>query len=126
MSRHAVEVRECDGNEYWGSRYREYEKTPTADKTAKSLSAAIGNVESFWLTPSALYNLMSRIGFTSMYELKSPSVNYENLDRHTILALKGAAERLLSSGTIESIGRKHWPPRFIDEEATHIELGRCR
>lgn len=85
LSQTADEPFEFRGRQYWGRAYGE-------DHTAWG---SIGNEESTWLTRPSFYNLLSDIGFATVYECHHPPIaKYETMrhlghaDRNTFIALK--------------------------------------
>lgn len=106
------------GQKYWGSDYVEHRPDSTPEERDKSLWASLDNVTSFWFTRYSLYNLLSEVGFTSVYECHNPPVlNYERkrlrkeTDRNTFLAMKGKKVTLLSSALGSETAQQTWPEK---------------
>lgn len=106
------------GNSYWGRVYPEHSPDSTLEERAKSLWSSVDNINSFWLTRPSLYNLLGRVGFSSVYECHSPIVKkYEVMrarqeaDRSTFVAVKGQPVRLLSSPAINDLPQEDWPEK---------------
>ena len=86
---------EYKGHEYWGWRYTEYGRAPTAEETEDSTWASIGNLRSFWPTKPSLVNAIVDAGFNSVYECQYPAWNDIPSDRVTLVARKGKREGIL-------------------------------
>jgi hypothetical protein len=82
---------------YWGSTYNEHAMDAAPDHKTKQLWASIDNPVSFWFTRPSLFNALSHVGFTSVYECHVPPEAEKPADRVTLLALKGTRERVLCS-----------------------------
>src|SRR5438132_2247529 len=85
------------GEDYFGLFYIEYPQKPSEEEEGKAVGASIGNLKSFWLTRPSLYNFLSRVGFTSVYECHVPEIVTMPKDRVTLLAIKGQHTELLCS-----------------------------
>lgn len=85
------------GRTYWGRVHREHDPDSTSDERARMLWASLDNPESFWLTRASLYNALSHVGFTSVYECRMPPEIDKAEDRITLLAMKGRRQDLLCS-----------------------------
>lgn len=99
------------GRNYWGSSFQEHDVKATPEMKSKRLWASLDNPESFWFTRPSLYNLLSHIGFTSVYECHIPPEPDKPLDRLTLLAMRGQRQDilcspLLSAQPIEALGEK--------------------
>lgn len=110
----------CVYNErkYWGGSYVEHSPEATPEEREKSLWASLDNPNSFWFTRSSLYNLLSDVGFTSVYECHNPPViKYETMrqgnqaDRSTFVAIKGRKEKILSSAIANGMPVEKWPEK---------------
>ncbi len=109
-------------NEYWGATYREYGDNVTSETIEKSLWASAGNLTSFWFTRSSLVNILSKAGFTSIYECFvpvhiQPRVNFEEAgihahDRCTFVALKGDLCQIITSPTANDF-EQAWPEHSL-------------
>ena len=77
------------GQEYFGIVYKELEENISSE-------SSIGNKFSFWLTRASLTNLLTSVGFTSIYEYKHPGeTRTRGLDdRVTIIAIKTPRKKL--------------------------------
>lgn len=80
---------------YWGCAYKEHEADTTPEEKAGRLWASLDNPESFWFTRASLYNVLSHVGFTSVYECHVPAEPDKPSDRITLLAVKGQRQELL-------------------------------
>lgn len=102
--------------EYWGNWYFEHSPDSTIIERKQSLWASLDNVNSFWLSRSSLYNLLSEIGFSSVYECHNPPViKYEMMrqkqvaDRNTFVAIKGKQQEIICSTLANKMDREKWP-----------------
>ncbi|MEX0267500.1 class I SAM-dependent methyltransferase [Leptolyngbyaceae cyanobacterium UHCC 1019] len=86
-----------NGNTYWGASYQEHAPESNLDERAQDLWASLDNVTSFWFTRPSLYNILSHLGFTSIYECHYPSEVGKPSDRITLLAIKGQPQPLHSA-----------------------------
>jgi hypothetical protein len=85
---------------YWGSAYNEHAMDAAPELKATQLWASIDNPVSFWFTRPSLFNVLSHVGFTSIYECHVPTEPAKPADRVTLLAMKGTRERVLCSPLI--------------------------
>ena len=95
-----------------GAQYRGYSYVePGADEAERvSLKwAAMGNPRSFWFSRPSLFNALTRAGFSSVYTCQSPAVPAQQLDRDTIVAIKGEPVTLASTPAVNAIGVEMWP-----------------
>lgn len=99
------------GKKYWGRYYIEHNPSSTLEERAKSLWASIDNPKSFWFTRPSLYNLISELGFTSLYECHNPPEIEKQYDRITLLAIKGREETLISSPLVNILPKEKWPEK---------------
>lgn len=109
---------------YWGRSYVEHSPDTTTEEKNKMLWASLDNLNSFWFTRSSLYNILSDVGFTSVYECHNPAVmKYEIMrqkkesDRNTFLAIKGQNQKIFSSQIADEMP----PQRWLEKE--ELEVG---
>jgi SAM-dependent methyltransferase len=93
--------------EYRGCTYREHEDNATPEQKAKSLWAAADNVTSFWFTRPSLVNILSKAGFSSIYECFSPTL-IQPPERCTFVAIKGVPAKLNTSPAANNF-QENWP-----------------
>lgn len=100
----------------WGCNYREHDPDTPPEERLKILWASLDNLNSFWMTRPALYNLMGAAGFSSIYECHSPFVaKFEEMrrakinDRSTFIGLKGQPVQLRSSDLSHGQAAIPWP-----------------
>ena len=112
--------------EYWGSTYHEYfgyttpeeEAKLTPEEKARLLWAAADNRDSFWFTRPSLINILSKAGFTSIYECFVPAhLNFgkpglEHMDRCTFVAIKDDIFELETSPDANRL-QENWPERSL-------------
>lgn len=99
------------GVEYWGLYYTEHGNDVDEAAKARNLWASIDNVRSFWFTRSSLINLLTDVGFTSVYDVFSPPCLPERKDRITYMAIKGTPAPIVSSEPTHRLSRERWPER---------------
>jgi hypothetical protein len=86
-----------NNNTYFGTTEEEHDPRDSKEKKIGKLWASLDNNESFWLSRPTLYNLLSHVGFTSVYECNIPAEPEKPVDRITFVAIKGTVGRLLST-----------------------------
>lgn len=111
------------GDEYWGDTYREHADDATPEMIAMALWASVDNLTSFWFTRPSLVNILSRAGFSSIYECFYPAhiiparENYEyagitSQDRCTFVAIKDEVREIKTSPST-NVPRQVWPERTL-------------
>ena len=107
-----------EGHEYWGKPFREYTDDAPPEKRNSSLWAAWANPTSFWFTRPSLINMLTRAGFSSVYECFVPAhINFgkpgiEHRDRCTIVAVKDNTQRIFTSPSADEL-REVWPENSL-------------
>jgi SAM-dependent methyltransferase len=111
-----------DENHYWGDSYREHSADAPEEEKVKRLWASIDNETSFWFTKPSLVNLISRTGFSSVYECFVPptfipSMNFQYAgirahDRCTFVAIKDHTRELNTSPTANNLWQE-WPEHSL-------------
>jgi SAM-dependent methyltransferase len=99
-----------DGRQYWGKMRPEHSENSTPQERAESRWASLDNLASFCFTRPSLYNILSHVGFTSVYECHNPRVD-KGSGRLTILAIKGRNQALESSPLARWLPEDNWPER---------------
>ncbi|HXY53975.1 MAG TPA: class I SAM-dependent methyltransferase [Nitrospirota bacterium] len=103
-----------NGDEYWGDIYREHPDDSTPEEKAKRPWASADNPLSFWFTRPSLVNILSKAGFSSVYECFTPAhLNYgkpglEHQNRCTFIALKDDISELKTSPEANGL-QERWP-----------------
>jgi len=99
-----------DGDqEYMGRHIREHDDDETPGGRAKKLWASADNPTSFWFTRPSLINLLTNVGFSSVYECFAPvHLNFgapgiEHPDRCTFVAVKAPACEIFTSGSANGV-----------------------
>lgn len=105
----ALESQSFEGKEYWGVWYKEHDENASATQKQKDLWASVDNVRSFWLTRPSLINLLSELGFTSVYDVFFPPSHPEMRDRVTYVAIKGQPAAVVSSEPTDRLPTTRWP-----------------
>jgi len=88
---------EIDGAAYHGHVYGEHDATESQAQKAKKLWASLDNDSSFWFTEPSLLNLLARAGYSSAFEVLTPTMPGNLRDRKTYLAVKGRPVAVLTS-----------------------------
>lgn len=107
-----------DSGEYWGSIFREHHDHATTEEKAKSRWASADSTFSFWFTRPSLINILSKAGFSSVYECFAPvHLNFgkpglEHQDRCTFVALKDNICELKTSPVANGLW-ENWPERSL-------------
>jgi SAM-dependent methyltransferase len=105
-------------DEYWGISFREHNDKATLAEKAKSLWASADNTFSFWFTRPSLINVLSKAGFSSIYECFAPvHLSFGNnglqlQDRCTFVALKNDNCEVKTSPTVNGL-RENWPEQSL-------------
>ncbi len=112
----------CGGEEYWGSVYREHADDATAEQKTKVLWSSADNPTSFWFTRPSLINILTKAGFTSVYECFVPThLNFgqpgqDAIDRCTFVAVKDRVRPLLTSPRANDLSER-WPEHTLSYAA---------
>jgi len=78
-----------DGEEYLGRRLVEHARDSTEDERLQAVWSSLDNLTAVALTRPSLERLLARQGFTSVLECHVPAEPRKEVDRITLLALKG-------------------------------------
>ncbi len=85
------------GFEYRGLQLVEHDPESSPDDRLAAAWSSLDNITAFLLTRPSVERLVARAGFTSVYECHVPAEPEKDLDRVTLLALKGSpVEELVS------------------------------
>ena len=103
ISLNPEESREFNGRTYKGLTYTEHAADSTPAQRASKLWASLDNTTSFWFTRPSLYNALSSVGFTTVFEAHIPPEPKRPLDRVTLVAVKGSREPLQSAPLLNSL-----------------------
>ncbi len=101
-------------SEYWGTIFQEHPENATAEEKEKRLFYSIDNMTSFWFTRPSLINLLSKAGFSSIYECFTPAhMNFgkpgiHHRDHLTIVAIKDEISELKTSPDVNGL-RENFP-----------------
>ena len=107
-----------DGQEYYGTLFREHADSATPQQKASNLWASADNATSFWFTRPSLINLLNAAGFSSVYECFTPAhLNFgkpglESRDRCTIVAIKEEGCYLSTSPAANGVNER-WPEQTL-------------
>lgn len=105
---------ENNGRKYWGKLDREHPDDTSQEERAEKLWASWDNPTSFLFTRPSLINMLSRAGFSSIFECFIPAhINFgspgvEHRDRCTFVAQKGESKTLITSPAANAL-REDWP-----------------
>lgn len=112
-------ARYIDGkDEYWGSVFREHTDGATLEQKSRSLWASADNTTSFWFTRPSLVNILSKAGFSSVYECLLPAhLNFgkpgqEHQDRCAIVAIKNNLCDIVTSPSVNNL-KENWPENTL-------------
>lgn len=100
-----------NGEEFWGRTYREHADDATPEEKEKNIWGSADNTTSFWFTRPSLINLLSKVGFSSVYECFTPTHN-EIPDRCTLVAIKSSPCELHTSPYANGL-REDWPENSL-------------
>lgn len=103
---------------YWGKFFQEHKQNSSATEKEKKLWASIDNDTSFWFTRPSLMNILTKTGFSSVYECFVPihtdmgknSVEHE--DRCTFVAIKNQSYHTITCPTVNTFQEK-WPENTL-------------
>ena len=104
--------------EYSGVTYTEHSASHDQGKKATLLWASWDNTESFWFTRPSLVNILSKAGFSSIYECFTPvHLNYgkpgmECYDRCTFVAIRGEKLNMVTSPAANNL-EENWPEKSL-------------
>jgi hypothetical protein len=102
-----------NGTKYWGHPIREgHQPTDTPAEKMKRYWASLDNLTSFHLSRISLFCMLSRVGFTSVYECYVPSEPSKPIDRITIVALKGCPQQMKNSPLMADLAMPKSPEEF--------------
>ena len=107
-----------EGNEYWGTTFREHPENATAEEKAKRLYYSPDNTTSFWFTRPSLINMLSKAGFSSIYECFTPvhknfgKPGIHHPDHMTFVAVKSEICELKTSPVANGL-QENWPERSL-------------
>ena len=120
----AAHTEEFRGEAYAGSRFREHAENATTEEKLGRPWSSLHNTSSFWLTRPALFNLLHRVGFSTVYEAQAPLVydyydratdeRFKYDDRSTFVAVKSVPARILTSPAVNRMPHRRWPESLGD------------
>lgn len=107
---------DIDNSTYHGHIYQEHGETDSAEEKRKKLWASLDNNASFWFTEPSLMNMLARAGFSSSFDVLTPTMPGNLRDRKTYVAVKGSRMEVLSSDETNNQSHTDIPeglnPRF--------------
>jgi len=95
--------------EYFGWTFREHSTDSTQEDRLKRLWASLDNETSFWFTRPSIYNLLSNVGFTTVYSCNVPALPSKGADSDTFVAIKGRKVQLNTTPALHNRGLPVWP-----------------
>lgn len=111
-----------ENNRYWGDTYREHSLGASTEDKVNRLWSSIDNETSFWFTRPSLINIISKAGFSSVYECFVPvnfvpRTDFQNAgirahDRCTFVAVKDHHRELSTSPAANDV-RQEWPEHSL-------------
>lgn len=102
---------------YHGLSCPEHKPGSSKEDRLKLPWASLDNVKSFWFTRASLYNLLSDVGFTSVYTCHNPAIPKEWKDRDTLIAIKAERQKLFSLPDVNNAPEERWPE--VDQVGFH-------
>jgi 2-polyprenyl-3-methyl-5-hydroxy-6-metoxy-1,4-benzoquinol methylase len=122
VSFHAKDSFEYQGEKYFGRYDVEHATHDSAEDKEARPWASLDNDVSFWITRPSLINLIRRSGFTSTYEILSPSmppyVQGELRDRCTFACLK--------SDAVKVHGLEYVSPAWNEDELAYADVSKIK
>jgi 2-polyprenyl-3-methyl-5-hydroxy-6-metoxy-1,4-benzoquinol methylase len=111
------------GRDYFGWKFREHAAAASEAQKMKDIWASLDNEFSFFLTRASLYNLLSDVGFTTVFEVHSPAVTYHGSDRIILAAIPGKQQTPLhqASPRWEEVNNKS----YLETDNPLIQLQRA-
>jgi len=100
---------EIDGSTYHGHMYHEHNEGDSAEEKRKKLWASLDNTASFWFTEPSLMNILARAGFSSSFDVLTPTMPGTLRDRKTYVVVKGSRMEVLSSDETNNQGHTDIP-----------------
>ena len=117
---------EVDETVCHGHIYQEHNESDTEEEIQKKLWASLDNNASFWFTEPSLMNLLARAGFTSVFDVLTPTMPGNLRDRKTYVAVKGSRMGVLTSDATNNQCHVDIPeglnPRFDDSQIRRGKL----
>lgn len=115
-----------DESTYHGHIYQEHSETDTAEEKQKKLWASLDNNASFWFTEPSLMNMLARAGFSSSFDVLTPTMPGNLRDRKTYVAIKGPRAAIFSSDPTHDACHTDIPeglnPRFDPSQFPHGKI----
>lgn len=107
---------DVDGSTCHGHIYSEHDESDSAEEKKKKLWRSLDNNSSFWFTEPSLMNLLSKAGFSSVFDALTPTMPGNLRDRKTYIAIKGTPIEIISSEPTQTAPHANIPeglnPRF--------------
>lgn len=107
------------GATLWGRDIQEHVPEESREEKLQDLWSSIENLKSVWMTAPTLLNLLSRSGFTSVYECHVPVELNKPSDRVTFLAVKGQKARIINSPRASEILATELPEALVRKPSHH-------
>jgi 2-polyprenyl-3-methyl-5-hydroxy-6-metoxy-1,4-benzoquinol methylase len=113
-----TEYVEHNGEEYWGTLFQEHSEKSSSEQKAKALWASADNLTSFWFTRPSLVNILTKAGFSSVYECFTPAhINFgrpglEHQNRCTFVAIKDDKCDIKTSPSANTL-HENWPEQSL-------------
>ena len=107
---------------YFGTTGDEHDPEDSKEKKMSRLWASLSNIQNFYLSGATVCNLLSDVGFTSVYQLNIPAQPDKPADRVTFVAIKGAAEQLLTAPLMADRSTDRMPERPRRENSLPVDV----
>jgi 2-polyprenyl-3-methyl-5-hydroxy-6-metoxy-1,4-benzoquinol methylase len=104
-----------NGSTYFGTPTEEHWPGDSTETKLSRIRASLDNEYSVWLSRPSIYNLLSAVGFTSVYECHVPAEPKKPGDRITFVAIKGRPCELLSAPLMATEARGEMLERPLRE-----------
>lgn len=115
------------GRTYEGERRREHDDRETPEQRHRKLGSSLDSTFSFWFSRRSIYELLARLGYTTVAEVYVPLEPTKTANRATFVARKGAPVQIasypwLSGLSEEEIARRmHELDHWVDPWMTALE-----
>ncbi len=110
-----------NNNTYFGATGDEHDPQDSEETKLSRLWASLSNIENFYLSGPTVCNLLSDVGFTTVFQLNIPAQPDKPADRVTFVALKGAAEQLLTAPLMAARSRDRMPEHARRENSLVVD-----
>jgi 2-polyprenyl-3-methyl-5-hydroxy-6-metoxy-1,4-benzoquinol methylase len=107
---------------YYGTKTEEHIADDSKEVKLSRLWASLDNPDNFYLSRATLYNALSHVGFTTVYECNIPAEPKKPVDRITVVGIKGKMERLINAPLMAAQSLDDMPERSARENSVAIDI----